>query len=334
MKNRIFLAIFVLAFLFCFVFLIQTDAIIKYDFPYKTCTTWGSYGSGDNQLSSPYKIYLMYPHYPSTLLISDSGNNCIKAIHFDGLNKVERWFPISGLRKPKGTVRVTSVGALDFVLIVDSLNNRILVYDLITHSAYGEVRGFSRPSDIDYDYTGYVYVVDTGNQCIKRQRRASLLEPFNNFIGNPGRQGSGDGQFNNPQGIAVRVRGEEGYVYVADTGNHRIQKFGLDGRFIKKWGSRGSGNGEFYNPQGIAVDKFGYVYVADTGNHRIQKFDPEGGFIAKWGSRGSGDGQFYYPTDIEISDNGDVYVADSMNHRIVKFHIEIERPEPVSPPGE
>jgi DNA-binding beta-propeller fold protein YncE len=34
--------------------------------------------------------------------------------------------------------------------------------------------------------------------------------------------GPDNGQFNNPSGIAVD---KEGYVYVSDTGNHRIQKF-------------------------------------------------------------------------------------------------------------
>lgn len=38
-----------------------------------------------------------------------------------------------------------------------------------------------------------------------------------------GSRGAGDGQFYNPYGIAVDVGGN---VYVADAGNHRIQKFG------------------------------------------------------------------------------------------------------------
>ena len=65
----------------------------------------------------------------------------------------------------------------------------------------------------------------------------------------------------------------DGSVYVADRGNHRIQKFDADGVFVTKWGSSGTGNGQFNLPFGVAVAADGSVYVADRGNHRIQKFD-------------------------------------------------------------
>ena len=76
------------------------------------------------------------------------------------------------------------------------------------------------------------------------------------------------GQFKYPYSVAVDGSGN---VYVADTENHRIQKFGPDGTFLTQWGSLGSGDGEFNRPYGVAVEG-GFVYVADTNNHRIQKF--------------------------------------------------------------
>jgi RHS repeat-associated protein len=63
----------------------------------------------------------------------------------------------------------------------------------------------------------------------------------------------------------------QGNVYVADSGNRRIQKFDSSGTFLTKWGSYGSGDGQFIDPWGVAVDTQG-IYVTDTGNHRIQKF--------------------------------------------------------------
>ncbi len=56
------------------------------------------------------------------------------------------------------------------------------------------------------------------------------------FKGMWGSRGSADGQFNNPRGIAVD---SDGNVYVADSGNNRIQKFSRFGTFLKKWGGRG-----------------------------------------------------------------------------------------------
>ena len=130
-----------------------------------------------------------------------------------------------------------------------------------------------------------------------------------------GSEGSGDGQFEYPFGVAVDAWGN---AYVADWGNYRIQKFTGSGQFITKWGSRGTGDGQFDTPYGIAIDGSGNVYVADFGNYRIQKFTSSGQFITKWGSFGSGDGQFNAMGGIAIDAWGNVYVADS-SPRIQKF---------------
>ncbi len=57
---------------------------------------------------------------------------------------------------------------------------------------------------------------------------------------------------------------------MADTGNHRVQKFDSNGTFLTKWGSNGSGDGQFQGSGGITVDSTGNIYVAD--GNRIQKF--------------------------------------------------------------
>ncbi|MGC8785846.1 MAG: flippase activity-associated protein Agl23 [Anaerolineae bacterium] len=134
--------------------------------------------------------------------------------------------------------------------------------------------------------------------------------------------GTGEGQFNDPKGIAVD---KEGNVYVVDTRNHRVQVFDGEGRYLRGWGRQGNGAGEFQEPWGIAVDGQGNVYVADTWNHRVQKFDKEGRFIKAWGVFGDTGGVlgagdvFYGPRDIEVDGEGNLLVSDTGNKRVLKF---------------
>lgn len=82
-----------------------------------------------------------------------------------------------------------------------------------------------------------------------------------------GSEGTADGQFSYPYGIAVDSSGN---VYVTDLLNHRIQKFDSNGNFITKW----SYSGEQFYPRGITVDSSNNVYVTDWNNNRIQVFSP------------------------------------------------------------
>ncbi|MBK5116821.1 MAG: hypothetical protein JJE23_07865 [Thermoleophilia bacterium] len=66
-----------------------------------------------------------------------------------------------------------------------------------------------------------------------------------------GSAGSGDGQFSGHLGVATDSKDN---VYVADSGNHRIQKFDSSGNFLAAWGS---------SSWGIATDSMDNVYVTD-----------------------------------------------------------------------
>ncbi|MCX5888029.1 MAG: SBBP repeat-containing protein, partial [Deltaproteobacteria bacterium] len=144
------------------------------------------------------------------------------------------------------------------------------------------------------------------------------------FVTKWGTEGTGDGQFLGPEGVAIDSSGN---IYVTDPQNNRVSKFTPDGQYILGWGSKGILNGQFNQSNGIAVDSTGNVYVTDRYNHRVQKFSSTGMFLATWGSVGSWDGQFDYPYGVTVDSSGYVYVSDTENNRIQKF-----APSPVNPP--
>lgn len=136
------------------------------------------------------------------------------------------------------------------------------------------------------------------------------------FSGSWGGKGSGKGELNEPYDIEADA---EGYLYVTDARNARVQKFTQEGRFILEFGKKGKGPGEFMKPVGVAVDGEGFVYVTDYDLDRIQKFTPSGKFIQVWGSHGRGPGEFDAPSDIAAGPDGSLFVIDLYNHRVQAF---------------
>jgi DNA-binding beta-propeller fold protein YncE len=129
--------------------------------------------------------------------------------------------------------------------------------------------------------------------------------------------GDAPGEFDTPLGVAVDANGN---IYVADTGNNRIQKFTSRGGFVTQWGS--SGDGWLRGPTDVALDPSGNVYVADERNGRIQKFAPDGTFLTAWGTpkpTPTGARPFGFLHSIAVDVDSRVYVSDLVDHRIQVF---------------
>jgi len=65
-------------------------------------------------------------------------------------------------------------------------------------------------------------------------------------------------------------------IYILDSGNHRIQKFSHEGKYISTIGNKGQGPGEFIYPLSLDIDSKGYLYISDSNNKRIQVLEPDG----------------------------------------------------------
>jgi YD repeat-containing protein len=122
-------------------------------------------------------------------------------------------------------------------------------------------------------------------------------------------------------GIAVDPEGD---VYVADSANHRIEKFSPSGTYLDQFGEEGAGTGQLgATIGGIAVDPEGDVYVADSANHRIEKFSPSGTYLDQFGEAGPGNGQLGATIGgIAVDYTGDVWAVDSDHSRVEEFGTE------------
>jgi uncharacterized protein (TIGR03663 family) len=170
-------------------------------------------------------------------------------------------------------------------------------------------------------YFPKVYTAATGGTVYEQPPEEPVAGPEGQVI--IGKPGGGRGQFSAPAGLAVD---REGNVYVADSGNHRIQKFDGDLNFLGAFGMVGGEEGQFNEPWGVAVDGEGNIYVADTWNHRIQKFNARFEFLKAWGGpfldvgqREPGPLELFGPRGIAIDANGNVWVTDTGNKRILEF---------------
>ena len=162
-----------------------------------------------------------------------------------------------------------------------------------------------------------IYVADTFNsRIVKLDTAGNLLESWGNRTPD-GQIPPAPGTFNEPWGVAVDAQGN---VFVADTWNHRVQKFDADGEFILKWGSSGlssEGPDRLWGPRGIAVNPEGRVYLTDTGNKRVVVFESDGKFLFEFGTEG--EGRLDEPVGIAVGPDGRIYVADTWNMRVAVF---------------
>ena len=144
-----------------------------------------------------------------------------------------------------------------------------------------------------------------------------ILKPFQvKPVLSFGKEGSGDGMFKYPLGVAVSD-GDE--IVVADQLNYRVQVFDSNGTFLKCFGDKGENDGEFNYPAGIAINKDRQIFVTDRYNHRIQIFSWEGRHLGSFGGQGSLDSQLFKPWGLSLDSTGNVIVADTGNKLIKIF---------------
>ena len=154
------------------------------------------------------------------------------------------------------------------------------------------------------------------NEIIVRNNSTNHLVVFDEqlqYLHVIGGSGNGDGMFNNITGITVD---RKGYLFVADSYLHCIQKFTLNGKFVKQFGNEGATEGQFKDPYGLAFSQPELLFVCDSGNQRIQVFKNELFFYVF----GMKEHDSFRPCDLTLNNNEDLlFVTDTDNNSIQVF---------------
>jgi DNA-binding beta-propeller fold protein YncE len=171
------------------------------------------------------------------------------------------------------------------------------------------------------DPQGNLWVTDA------QAHQFQVFTPDGTFLEAWGTPGSGDGELNliaSGYSYGGAAFDADGNLYVADTGNHRIQKFGPHRSFITAWGSQGADDGQFLRPLSVAVDDRGRVFVSDDLRSDVQVFDRDGAYLATWGGKDAGAGRLNGPSGITFDAVGNVWIADFNSNRVLQFSPEGE----------
>lgn len=282
---------------------------------YELVRAWGGTGSEPGRLDDPNGIAVT----TERVYVADSRNHRIQVFTRDG-EFVEAW-PVPGEGRPMN-IDATA----DRLYAADYWNDVIRIYERETGELAASIGGpgdepgeLNNPGGVAVGPKDQVYVADFGNQ------RVQELTADGEFVRQWGETGKKGyilgGDFNYP--IDVAVAGD-GTLFVADGFNDRVQVFGPDGAFVRKWGGpfganiRGSARGWFKVPTGIALGPDGAtVFVADQENNRVQKFTRRGAFRTAFGTPHDGPG--YTESAVAVAPDGTVYTANLVDNRVEQW---------------
>jgi hypothetical protein len=133
----------------------------------------------------------------------------------------------------------------------------------------------------------------------------------------------GDDVLTNPHNIWID---EKERLFCADTDDHTVRIFSLDGELLDTWGTpnqTGAPGQPFNRPTKAMAAPSGEVFVSDGyGQHRVHRFSADGDYQLSWGEEGTGPSQFALPHDLWIDPRERVLVSDRENNRIQLFDLE------------
>jgi len=237
---------------------------------------------------------------------------------------VEQWTQWDKmLRRPHG-IYVSPYDAEKHVWIIDDHNDVLykftndgkqLLQTIGTKGKRGQDPShFDRPTFMTFLPDGTMFVSDgyNGHRVVKLDKDGKFITAWGE-PGAPGGKETRPNYFTTVHGIAADP--QTGTVYVSDRGNHRIQVFDQNGKFLRQWPVGNLGQVQFLI---FPADRSGVWGIMDRVS-KVVKWDFEGHLLYSWGIVGDTPGAFLNPHGASIDQEGNLYVAEVGNGRVQKF---------------
>ena len=162
------------------------------------------------------------------------------------------------------------------------------IHTVVNPGEEGSRNQLRLPAGVAMDQRGNLYIADAERHRILKMDTAGVIFPYAG-TGEPGFVGDNGpayaARFLHPTGLATDLAD---YLYVADSGNHRIRRISPNGKIttIAGSGATGEGNGGYEgdgtiatlarlnNPNAIYTDQSGDIYITDSGNQRLRRLKP------------------------------------------------------------
>lgn len=251
-------------------------AIHKYDFDGQQKYSFGSKGEGRAQFKS---ITGLATDQDRQVIVGDSGKGVADIF------MVESGVPYAPLDKRPSRISVrwdqsipVSVGKFAWdgkgvFYGVDEDNSKIV--KISDGAVAGEIKAndFS-PASVAVDRSGAVWALD------KKRSKLVKLDEAGGIAATFGASGSRKGEFSDAEDFAIS---STGILFVADSGNRRVQAFSSDGVFLKEISNDASG--KLDDPVAIALDPQDGLYVLDKGRSVVSIYSARGEPLGVFGKQ-------------------------------------------------
>lgn len=284
-------------------------AIHKYDFNGKHMYSFGSKGKGRAQFRS---IAGLATDRDRLVVIGDSAKGVANifmvesAVHIEPVIKHPSRISVRWEQAIPLPVIRTAWDGKEAIYGIEESDDKSRIVKIVNGAVAGEIKvaDFS-PVSVVVDKSGAVWALD------KKKSKIVKLDESGNILASIGTPGSRKGELDDPEDFAIS---STGIIFVADSGNSRVQAFSSDGVFLKE--IRSDVSGKLDEPVAVALDPQNGLYVLDKGRSVVSIYSAKGDPLGVFGKQPDGSAILAKPVAL-MATQDEVFVLDS--NRVMVF---------------